>query len=81
MQQPYLHVLEDAQMDYWAKQGSNLRPFGCDPNALPAELFALISSGLSTADASILTTCLRWVKHRTVRSPTCRPGSPLHAYG
>jgi hypothetical protein len=24
----------------WAMQGSNLRPFGCDPNALPAELIA-----------------------------------------
>ena len=24
----------------WAMQGSNLRPFGCDPNALPTELIA-----------------------------------------
>jgi hypothetical protein len=26
----------------WAQQGSNLRPLGCDPNALPAELCARV---------------------------------------
>ena len=56
---------EERQMSFpfllWALQGSNLRPLGCDPNALPAELNALsIHKSKRSAESATTQESLRY---------------------
>ena len=71
---------------HWALQDLNLRPFGCDPNALPAELNArrplartIIVARVSPIGEKLASYSIAdrvaGIKHQTLRRRACPRGS------